>query len=254
MTDAEPQDLNKPVAYDAEGRPLYAHPAEQTAAPVPSPAPAHMVVHTARLIDPVEQIVSPETQRKHQMSKRRYPQLNLSAGEYVIRSLRRHPIGLFVPVTLGIFGIALVFTVLLNYDVFANFFALEGAAADVSIAFIPLLFAGIIIGLVTYASYFVYTSNRFFLTNESVIQEIQMSLFAKHEQTVSLSSIEDASFQQKGILSQIFNYGSVRLSTEGDETTYHFTYVAYPKNHIAVLNNAVEAFKNGRPVLDKLDS
>ena len=67
---------------------------------------------------------------------------------------------------------------------------------------------------------------------------------------MSLANIEDASFYQQGILQQIINYGSIRLSTQGDETTYHFTYVANPKRHIATLNNAVEAFKNGRPVED----
>ncbi|MNG38312.1 hypothetical protein D3C84_1259690 [compost metagenome] len=50
------------------------------------------------------------------------------------------------------------------------------------------------------------------------------------------------------MLQSILNYGSIRLSTEGDETTYRFKYVANPKEQIALLNNAVEAFKNGRPV------
>ena len=99
-----------------------------------------------------------------------------------------------------------------------------------------------------YIAVWVYTQNRFFLTNESVIQEIQMSLFSKREQTVSLANIEDASYSQQGPLQTIFNYGSIRLSTEGDETTYRFHYVANPKHEIAILNNAVEAFKNGRPV------
>jgi hypothetical protein len=40
------------------------------------------------------------------------------------------------------------------------------------------------------------------------------------------------------------------LSTEGDETTYRFNFVADPKRHIAILNDAVEAFKNGRPLLN----
>jgi uncharacterized membrane protein YdbT with pleckstrin-like domain len=101
-----------------------------------------------------------------------------------------------------------------------------------------------------YIAIWIYTSNHFFLTNESVIQEIQTSLFSKHEQTVSLINIEDASYQQQGILQAILNYGSIRLSTEGDETTYRFSYVANPKEQIATLNNAVEAFKNGRPVLN----
>jgi len=99
-----------------------------------------------------------------------------------------------------------------------------------------------------YIAYYVYVSNKLFLTNESVIQEIQLSLFSHREQTVSLANIEDASYEQHGIIQQLFNYGSIRLSTEGDETTYHFSYVANAEQHIATLNNAVEAFKNGRPV------
>jgi hypothetical protein len=77
-----------------------------------------------------------------------------------------------------------------------------------------------------------------------------MTLFSRLEQTVSLGNIEDASFTQHGIFQQVFNYGDIRLSTEGDETTYRFSFVASPKDHIARLNNAVEAFKNGRPISD----
>jgi hypothetical protein len=99
-----------------------------------------------------------------------------------------------------------------------------------------------------YLAIWVYTNNRFFLTNESVVQEIQASIFSKKEQTVSLLNIEDASYSKRGPLQTILDYGSIRLSTEGEETTYRFDYVANPKKQIAILNNAVEAFKNGRPV------
>jgi uncharacterized membrane protein YdbT with pleckstrin-like domain len=121
-------------------------------------------------------------------------------------------------------------------------------------SYASILFSG---GLLTllfliggYIAVWVYINNRFFLTNESVIQEIQTSLFSKHEQTVSLSNIEDASSRQNGLVQSILDYGSIRLSTEGDETTYRFNYVTNPKQEIATLNNAVEAFKNGRPVIN----
>jgi uncharacterized membrane protein YdbT with pleckstrin-like domain len=99
-----------------------------------------------------------------------------------------------------------------------------------------------------YIAVWVFKNNRFFLTNESAIQEIQTSLFARREQTVSLANIEDASYRQQGIIQMLFNYGTIRLSTQGDETTYGFTYVVDPRSQIALLNNAVEAFKNGRPI------
>ncbi len=50
------------------------------------------------------------------------------------------------------------------------------------------------------------------------------------------------------LIQQMFNYGSLRLSTEGDETTYRFNYVYDPREKVGILNNAVEAFKNGRPI------
>ncbi|MFY9228091.1 MAG: hypothetical protein WAO28_02075 [Candidatus Microsaccharimonas sp.] len=242
MKEAEPseQDYDQPVAYDAEGKPLYAHPPKQTKV-VPQ------VVHMTRPVEPQKVEVSPEARSRHERSKRLYPHLNLSASEYVISVVRRHPIGLVIPIAIGVVMIALALSLLINYAAFAEYFMIKGAAADPAVVVIPMVLFCVLVGLGMFVAYYVYVSNKFYLTNESVIQEIQVSLFSKLEQTVSLSNIEDASFVQVGILQYLFNYGSIRLSTEGDETTYRFTYVANPKQHIATLNNAVEAFKNGRP-------
>lgn len=114
---------------------------------------------------------------------------------------------------------------------------------------IALLFIGLV-ALGGAVALWIYLQNQFYLTNESVIQEIQESLVSRHEQTVSLGSIEDASFRQSGIIQTILNYGTIRLSTEGEETTYIFQYVANPRQQIAIINNAIEDFKNGRPVCD----
>ena len=111
--------------------------------------------------------------------------------------------------------------------------------------FIALMALALIIGIVATV---IYRGNKFFLTNESVIQHLQHGIFSRKEQTISLTNIEDASFTQHGILQHMFNYGLLRLSTEGDETTYRFPYAGSPSKLISVLNNAVEAFKNGRPV------
>ncbi len=232
----------EPVAYDRDGRPLYAQSGEQ---------PPNLV-YFARPIDPIEQPISDRIQRHHKESLIKYPWLNLSKGEYIISAVRRHPIGL-----LRIWFIATV--LILAFIAFLTMFIAPNSAGadlvssgdDTAIKSAAIVGAGImsfltVLGAMV-ASY-VYNSNRFFLTNESVIQEIQTSLFNKREQTVSLANIEDASFHQGGIIASIFNYGTIRLSTEGDETTYRFAYASNPKKQVAVLNNAVEAFKNGRPV------
>lgn len=236
--------VHQPVAYDAEGRPLYAHP------PASTPAHTQTVVHVARPIEPKAQVVGPELQRLHDRSKLLYPLLNLSPGEYVISAVRRHPIGLVIPLGVGTLLIAMALSILFNLDVITANMNVVGPFSDPSMLVAPLLIFTAIVALGMFIAYYVYVNNKFFLTNESVIQEIQVSLFSRQEQTVSLANIEDASYTQHGIVQHIFDYGNIRLSTEGDETTYRFSYVASPKDHIARLNNAVEAFKNGRPVED----
>ncbi|HEU4914349.1 MAG TPA: PH domain-containing protein [Candidatus Saccharimonadales bacterium] len=239
-----PTDYSKPVAWDEYGRPLYAHPPE---------AQPQQFVHIARSINPVEQKIDPAILQKYEDSRKKYPNLNLSKGEYIITAVKRHVIGIF-QIWFVVAAIIVTFGGLLGTLFFGGAtesLSMFGDSADITGlgAAVMILFFALAIGGGFIATY-IYNANRFYLTNESVIQEIQTGIFSQHEQTVSLANIEDASYKQHGIIQQMFNYGTIRLSTEGDETTYRFTYVSNPKRHIATLNNAVEAFKNGRPVVN----
>lgn len=196
----------------------------------------------------MEQEISTDIQKRHDRSKRLYPNLNLSENEYVISALRRHPIGLIIPLVLGTLLITAALIVLSNYAFIVDSLSMTGPLAETSSIIMPVLLFCIIIALSMFVSYYVYMSNRFYVTNECVIQYIQTSLFSRHEQTISLGNIEDASYFQDGPLQQAINYGMIRLSTQGDENTYRFIYAPNPKQQIALLNNAVEDFKNGRPV------
>jgi len=275
-------DFLKPVAYDADGRPLYAHP-PQSAPPLAPAQPFELkteqashvskaplspegqnfdprtrvqygnephVTHVTRPVEPSALPLSDEVQQKAEESRRKYPDLNLSEGEYVILAVRRHPIGLIAPGGSTLVALLLIFGLTAIYSSLATVDSTMPASGDV------MLIAILLALLVTIFGYFatwIYIQNKFFLTNESVVQEIQHSLFSKREQTVSLGSIEDASFRQSNFIQTMFDYGTIRLSTEGDETTYRFQYVSQPKKQVAALNNAIEAFKNGRPVDDDIN-
>ncbi len=243
--DATPQEQNdrpQPVAYDTEGRPLYAEPLPPAYRAQPGP----QFVHLSRAVSPEQPPISDDVKAKHEDSLRQYPSLNMTEAEYIISEVRRHPIGLVFPIVMVIFLIALVASTIINYPLIMSALNIMDPPAFNLILGGGLLLILMLL-LIGYIAVWIYNSNKFFLTNESVIQEIQTGLFNHNEQTVSLANIEDASFTQDGILQSIFDYGSIRLSTEGDETTYRFTYVAKPKEQIAILNNAVESFKNGRP-------
>jgi uncharacterized membrane protein YdbT with pleckstrin-like domain len=238
----EPQ----PVAYDNEGRPLYAAPPTPPAQGSYNSEPGPQFVHLSRSVAPIQQVITPEQKAKHDDSLKKYPSLNISEAEFIISAVRRHPIGLVLPVTLTVILVAFIASMLINYPMIMNALSIYTPPPFDIILLVGLLLILLVLAG-CYISVWIYRANTFYLTNESVVQEIQTGLFSHHEQTVSLANIEDASYQQRGILQLLFNYGSIRLSTEGEETTYRFSYVSNPKAQIATLNNAVEAFKNGRP-------
>lgn len=205
------------------------------------------VVHAARQPEAANLSVSDRNKQLHDESVAKYPHLNLSDGEFVVLDVKRHPIGLLLPVAATGITLLAVIAVLIIYPTDpAGSLGLPLPSYGQVLIF--LMLAMVAIGIGGSIAVWVYLQNQFYMTNESVIQEIQQSLFSRHEQTVSLGSIEDASFKQSGLLQTMLNYGTVRLSTEGEETTYRFSYVKNPRNHVAVLNNAIESFKNGRPV------
>lgn len=252
----KPEDDDKPVAYDTEGRPLYLHPSDQPEQKKPTQLTPHdevEVVQVTRSTDPVPVSVSPEAQARHQASMRKYPHLNLSDGEFVILDIRRHPIGL-----LTIWAGAILLSVLL---VAAWWFVLvhpggqpiiaSSTAGSVSAFTLGLV---VLINLIAIVATIVYRGNSLILTSESVIQRIQTSLISHQEQTINLENIKDARFMQTGLVQMLVGYGSLRLTTEGDQENYMFTYVADPKEQIAIINNVIEAVKYGRPVEEAVRS
>lgn len=201
----------------------------------------------ARPVMPEKTVITPEVKQRHDDSAKTYPDLNLSEAEYIVSDVPRHPIGMAAPIILVVFVLALIATVLFNFQPIMTAMGIVPTPPMAPIVLGGLLLAVIVL-IIGYIAIWIYTNNRFYLTNESVIQHVQTGLFNKREQTVSLGSIEDSSYRQNGILQLLFNYGLIRLSTVGDETTYRFNYVKNPKAQVALLNNAVEAFKNGRRV------
>lgn len=221
----------------------------------PASAPVQpQAVYLARPAEGHDVDIPPEIARKHSESIRMYPNLNLSEQEYVISSFKRYSIGILPIWIMGLTGaLALVIGspfLIKSAQEFLPSFGIILPDNFSNIALLIVAFAIILLATFVYVATYVYNSNHFYLTNESVIQVIRDGLFSKREQTITLGNIEDASYSQKGVMQNLFNYGTIRLSTEGDETTYTFTYTHYPEREKNLLNDAVEAFKLGRKVRD----
>lgn len=223
-------DYSQPVAYDTNGQPLYAHP------------PVSENIHNDNRAETV--IVSDADRLKHMKSEKVFPELNLSEGDYVITSVKRHPIGMLASISVGVLLISLAFVALFNYDIVFKMLQVASPVINQSAVFWTVILFTVFVMTAEYIIYYIYSSNRFFLTNDSIVQQIQTGLFANSEHIINLGNIKDTSYSQSGIIQQLFDYGLIRLSTEGDETEYKFTYVVNPKYYVEILDNAIENYKN----------
>ena len=246
MSDNDPTDYNKPVAYDAQGRPLYAHPPDVTPDTLPFVAPPVTDTHLA-MGTSSQGVVSvsdsgANTQDLHVKSKQEYPHLNLTPGEHVIEKIERHPIGI-VPIA-GASGFVVVagLLMLLIYPLIERSSPV-GTMPGSSTIILPIVMFMALAVLIGYIAYTNYVSNRLYLTDESIIEEVQSSLFARKERTVSLESIEEVTFAQTSIFQTWFNYGTLRIAIEGDHVAYQFPYAANPRDRVKTITNAMEQFK-----------
>jgi hypothetical protein len=190
--------------------------------------------------------ISGELMARYEDSVRRYPRIHLTKGEYVVMEVRRHPIGI-----LSIWGLTVVM-VLIALAIIPFYSATKEQIADtfsVGISSMPTvaavalpsiaLAAVFVVGGVVAA--YVYNGNLFYLTNESIMQFEQNSIFSTKEQQINLVNVDDVSYRQQGVLQHMLNYGTIRVSTEGDERNpYIFYFVARPQLVVRTINDAME--------------
>lgn len=157
---------------------------------------------------------------RHARSKKDFPFLKLEDDEYVEFAFSRAKVCLFM-----IFG-GVAGGLILILFAFLMIILGQNTMDAMGKNFMFIILACLIVAalLMGWAGIAVYRGNRLFLTNKHAIQMVMKSPVATSVNVIDLPSIEDASFHQNGLAQKIFGYGTFRLSTVGDETTYTFPY------------------------------
>lgn len=183
---------------------------------------------------------------RHERSKKDFPGLRLEDDEYVEFVFKRASICLFL--ILG--GTALsVILVLVAFLVFLLGQAMidEMGQRFLFIILTALLFAAVIIGTI---AFMIYHGNKLYVTNKHVVQLVMNSLVSSSENMIDLASIEDVSFRREGIMQQMFHYGTLRLATVGDETTYTFKYADISSEQLKAVSKLVTGAKKEKEKKD----
>ncbi len=206
-----------------------------------------------KLAGQYENMTTKELKDRHDQSKQDYPEVtDLSDNEFVMVDIRRLPLATKL-MWAGWLSILILVTsawlIISSTDMSPVIFF--GNAVNFTGMFsVIIALIDILILLFAYIGTRIYSHNHIFITNERVIQFQMNGLFDEKVQSINLAGVEDVSFSQKGIMSKLINYGVVRLSTIGDETTYQLTLVPRPNEVVKKVNGIIQAAKHGRLMPD----
>jgi uncharacterized membrane protein YdbT with pleckstrin-like domain len=87
---------------------------------------------------------------------------------------------------------------------------------------------------------FIFRQNRLILTDRNLTQILQYGLFNRKVSQLNMSNVEDVTAIQSGILSTVFNYGTLKIETAGEQMNFIFTYCPNPGYYAKIILDARE--------------
>lgn len=189
------------------------------------------------------------SQIKHARSAKEYPGVDLEPDEHVVLHIKRAHIGIvLIWVVVGIIILTISIALIMisnNFKADNSFLTLNEAAMEYLRIAIFAIYAVVLVG--GFVAHNIYTSNEMYITNHRAIQKSRTSLFANSTNIIKLSRVEDVSYRQYNLADHIFQIGTLRMSTVGDETTYTFKYLATPSDEVKIISHLVYENKHGQP-------
>lgn len=179
---------------------------------------------------------------RHERSKKDFPGLKLEDGEYVEYFFKRAKIiikliwgATFTGLVMVLIGFLLALSMQDHIDDMGRRFLF--------IILFALLAAAVIIWVLAVK---IYNGNKLYITNKHITQMVMNSPVSTSINIIDLKSVEDASFHQKNIFQKLFRYGTLRLSTVGDETTYTFPYCDITTDQLRAVTELISDAKKTR--------
>ncbi len=163
----------------------------------------------------------------------------LTPSETMLAIVHRHPIGLIGLYLAALIGIIVVigFFVLVTPNLLDNLFKQSSRALLGGI-----IFAVAILIFFLFVSTYVYRQSRLIITNKSLVEINQVSLFIRKVARLSMSNVEDVNSDQRGILATFFNYGTLTIQTAGEMDNFVFKYCPTPVKYADIILEARQAY------------
>jgi len=145
---------------------------------------------------------------------------DLKDGEELVTILHKHPLTLAKPM----FKVAL--WGLLPVLILLGFLSYGNSSLWLQLGFFVVLVSALSYG---FFEWFTWYNDVYILTNEKIINIEQNSLFHRTVSETTWDKVQDVTFEVKGVLSTLFDFGSIHVQTAGAKDVIEFTSIAHPE-------------------------
>jgi hypothetical protein len=159
----------------------------------------------------------------------------LEPGEQILTVVHRSVIGLIGIYLVAFLAVAALTT--LAAVISPSTFNTSSATISGPLSAIIILSAVLLV-LILFTATYIYRQSRLLITDRSLVQIMQRTLFNRKVSRLSMSNVEDVSEEQRGIISSIFNYGTLIVQTAGEMENFIFTLCPNPA---ALADRIIEA-------------
>ncbi len=156
---------------------------------------------------------------------------DLKPGEKVDKVIRRHWI---VFVMVGVYALwGILFTIVM--------FSLFWFTAFASLSMIVFW---MYYSMFLYISWLNHELDLIVVTNNRVVVVEQRSFLDRDVGETTLDKIQEAGVRTKGLLANIFDYGTLTLKTAGSTTNFDMTFCPKPMECSRYMNNVVDSYRD----------
>jgi uncharacterized membrane protein YdbT with pleckstrin-like domain len=174
---------------------------------------------------------------------------SLSDKDHIIATIKRHPFGLVSMYLLAILGLGVAFGLMFWLVPTAT----EGDIQDKIMNYLMIfaVAASALVASFLMVATYVYRQNRWEITNDSVHQVSQRGLFNRQSSELSMANVEDVTVEKVGILASMFNFGTLRAETAGENSSFNFNYCPNPDKYARIILDARERYIEDEPLKAK---
>src|SRR3990167_5786810 len=156
--------------------------------------------------------------RLSHMGQRLFRFIEFDDEEKLLAEIRKHPVGLFFIIVMGIFISLVVAVAIVTLALNLNFIGIE-IGDDLLIREI-LIGLGLMLGsfglVATLIAAILYRSDVVFVTDQKIAEVVYISLFNRRILQLGMGNVQDVTVSQKGILPRLFNFGGLVVETAGE--------------------------------------